>query len=56
MGKVTWNDIQEASYKELKKTYKVNDRQLENQIRTHLDGSNAKERRDTYEKVYGNKK
>lgn len=56
MGKVTWNDIKDGTYKELKSTYKVTDRQLENQVRNHLDGANAKERRDVYELVYGKKK
>lgn len=55
-SKVTWNDLQDATQQEIKKTYKLNDRQLENQVRYHLDGANAKERRDLYEKFYGKRK
>lgn len=51
-GKVTWNDMQEATQHELKKTYKLNDRQLEQQVRRHWDGANAVERRDLYGQVY----
>lgn len=50
--KVTWNDMHEASHHELKNTYNLNDRQLEQQIRTHWDGSNNVEKRKLYEKVY----
>ena len=56
MGKVTWNDLHEATFKELKKTYKLNDRALENSVRKHLDGANAKERRDMYKTVWDKKK
>lgn len=52
MKKVTWNDMHEANQHELKKTYKLNDRQLEQQIRKHWDGSNNQEKRKLYETVY----
>lgn len=52
MTRVTWNDLHSATFKELKKTYKLNDRQLENQVRRHLDGSNAQERRQLYNAVW----
>jgi hypothetical protein len=55
MGKVTWNDIYSATPKELKKTYKLNDRQLETHVRRHLDGANANERRNVYESLYSTK-
>ena len=45
-GKVTWNDLHNATFKELKKTYKLTDRQLENQVRKHMDGANAEQRSD----------
>lgn len=51
--KVTWNDMKDATQKELKRIYKLNDRQLENQIRGHLDGANSCERRELYQTVYG---
>lgn len=54
--KVTWNDLHNATQQELRKTYKLNDRQLENQVRYHLDGANAAERRKLYETVYAKRK
>lgn len=54
--KVTWNDLHNATQHELRKVYKLNDRQLENQVRNHLDGANAKERRNLYQEVYGKRK
>lgn len=50
--KVTWNDLESATFKDLKKTYKLNDMQLELQVRSHLDGANTQERRDIYKKVW----
>ena len=55
-NKVTWNDLHSATFAELKKTYRLNDTQLENNVRKHLDGADPKERRDMYEKVWGKKK
>lgn len=54
-AKITWGDLHSATFSELKKTYKLNDRQLENQVRTHLDGANAQERREVYSKVWDKK-
>ncbi len=54
--KVSWNDLHNATQQELRKTYKLNDRQLENQIRHHLDGANPAEKRRLYETVYGKRK
>jgi hypothetical protein len=51
-GKVTWGDLHNANFKELKKTYKLNDMQLENQVRRHMDGANAKDRRELYSTVW----
>ena len=56
MKKVTWNDMHEATQTELKSTYKLNDRQLEQHIRKHLYGSNAVERRAEYQQLYGKRK
>lgn len=50
--KPTWNDFQEAKPAELKKTYKMNDRQLEQSYRTHLVGASRPEYRREYEKLY----
>lgn len=54
--KVTWNDLHEAKPSELMKTYKLDHKALERQIRHHWDGANAQERRQLYEKVYSNKR
>lgn len=48
----TWNDLRNATPSELKKTYKMNDRQLEQGVRQHLQGADASERRQVYETVY----
>lgn len=53
--KVTWNDLREATSADLKKTYKLNDCQLEHAVRNHLDGANAAERRQLYGTVYDSK-
>lgn len=53
--KVTWNDLHSATFKELKKTYRLNDMQLENQVRKHLDGANPQEQRDLYKTVWDKK-
>lgn len=55
-NKVTWNDLHEASPAELKKTYRLSDRQLERQIRRHWDGANSHDRRKLYEAVYRGKR
>jgi hypothetical protein len=52
MTKVTYKDIQDATQKELKKTYKLDDRGMEKALRNHLDGANAQERRQEYDKFY----
>jgi hypothetical protein len=56
MSKVTWNDIKDATSHELKKVYKLNDRQLEVAVRKHLDGANQVERRAKYQELYGKRK
>ncbi len=54
--KVTWNDLHNGTFNELKLKYKLNDKQLEQQVRNHLDGANAAERRDLYKVVWDKKK
>ena len=49
--KITWNDIAEYGI-ECNKGYKLPQREMERQLRTHLDGANATERRTIYEKFY----
>ena len=55
MAKVTWNDLHNASQKELKKTYKLSDRQLEVQVRKHMDGASMEQRKGLYQTVYSKK-
>ena len=55
MSKITWNDMHSATFKELKKTYKMTDRQIEMGVRKHLDGASTAERNKMYETVYSNK-
>ena len=50
--KLTWSDLNNATHHELKKTYKLSDRQLEMAVRKHWDGANEKERRSLYDTVY----
>lgn len=54
--KVTWSDLHSATHHELKKTYKLTDRQLEHAVRKHWDGANSQERRKLYENVYGKRR
>jgi hypothetical protein len=51
-SKVTWNDLFSGTFKELKKTYKLNDQQLERHVRKHMDGANPQERRNLYKAVW----
>lgn len=54
--KITWSDIHSATQAELKKTYRLNDRQLEGAVRQHLYGANVTERRELYQTMYGKRK
>lgn len=56
MKKIGWNDLMQGHQDDLKRIYKVNDRQLEQAVRRHLDGSSPKDRREVYENVYNNKR
>jgi len=53
--KVTWGDLSNATSAELKQKYRLSDSQLERQVRTHMDGASAGERRQLYETVYSYK-
>lgn len=55
MKKVTWNDLHSATFSEIKKTYNLNDKQLEVQVRNHMDGANPQERRELYKSVWDKK-
>ena len=55
MSRITWNDLHNATFKELKKTYKLNDMQLELGVRRHLDGATSEQRSDLYRTVWDKK-
>jgi hypothetical protein len=55
MTKVTWNELHTKSHQELKEKYKISDRQLEQQVRRHLDGANKQEREKLYKTVWDKK-
>ena len=55
MTKVTWGDLHNATAQEIKKKYRLNDMQLENQVRKHLDGASAQERSNLYKTVWDKK-
>lgn len=57
---LSYANFTEASQQDIRKTCKIGygkkaDQSLENAIRKHLDGANAKERRDFYNQFYGRK-
>jgi hypothetical protein len=52
----TYNDLMTGTSAELKKTYKITDRQLEVATRRQMDGANSQERREFYESVYNTKR
>lgn len=54
--KVKWNDLHEGTCHELKSTYKLTDKQLEQQIRKHWDGADKNARDNLYRTVYDKKK
>jgi len=56
MKKLSWNEITSYSGKELKAHYKLNDRQIEQKMRHHLDGANSSERRQVYQQLWTDKK
>jgi|HubBroStandDraft_2_1064218.scaffolds.fasta_scaffold00250_24 hypothetical protein len=53
--KITWYELHNYHSSELKKKYKINDNQLEQSMRTHMDGANAQERRKFYGDVWDSK-
>jgi len=51
MSKVTWNDINSATFNELKNKYKLNNTQLEQQVRRHLDSASVDQMKVIYHKM-----
>lgn len=54
--KIAFNDIKNATCHELKKTYKMTDRQLEQALRHHTYGASNQEKRRIYQELYGKRK
>lgn len=53
--KISWYEMHNMTSSELKKKHKINDRQLEQGVRFHLDGASVSERQTVYKNVYENK-
>lgn len=53
--KVSWHDLHNYSSQEIKKKYKLNDRQLEQSVRRHMDGASRDEREGLYKDVWDSK-
>lgn len=51
-NKITWSDLNNATFADLKKTYKLSDSQLEMGVRAHLEGSSMDEKKEMYKKVW----
>lgn len=51
-GKPTFNDFRDAKPKELMKTYRLNERQLEMAQRRVCEGASQQDLRKEYEKFY----
>jgi hypothetical protein len=51
----TYNDVINESATELKKFYRLSERQLEQNVRKHLYGAGQREMTKMYEKIYDNK-
>jgi len=56
MKRPTWNDLMNGSPKDLKRIYKLNERQLEQAVRGHMKDAPREEIKKTYEKVYDKRK
>lgn len=50
--KVSWNDFHEATAKDLMTSYKLSERQLQQQLHRHLDGATHSDRQQIYKDVY----
>jgi len=50
--KVSWNDLHNATAKELMHHYKLTERNLQQELNKHLYGANHKDRQQVYKDVY----
>lgn len=55
MSKPTYHDLFNASIPDLKRVYKLNDKQVEQTVRKHLDGASQTEMRGIYGKIWDHK-
>lgn len=53
--KISWYELTNSHSSDLKKKYRINDRQLEQSVRQHLDGASVNERREFYKDVWDSK-
>ncbi len=53
--KISWYDLHNLHSSELKNKYKINDKQLEQGMRKHMDGANSQEQRKFYGDVWDSK-
>ena len=53
--KISYYELQNYHSSELKKKYKINDRQLEQSMRSHLDGASMNDRKKFYHEVWDSK-
>ena len=53
--KISYYDLQNTPISELKKQHKMNDRDIEHQVRRHMDGARAEDRSALYRSVYDKK-
>lgn len=53
--KISWYEMHNMTSAELKKKHKINDRQLEQGVRFHLDGATHDDRNIVYKNVYETK-
>ncbi len=53
--KISFHELFNMHSSELKKKYRINDRELEKSVRYHLDGASPDERRTVYKDVWDSK-
>lgn len=53
--KISYYELKNMHSSELKKKYKINDRQLEQSARRHMDGASREERSQFYKEVWDSK-
>ena len=49
---MSWTELNSGEIQKRKKFYNLTDRQLEQQVRSHLNGATKEERNKVYEDIY----